>query len=301
MAAEVLVKRNESVALRLAVGSLRFAKKRPLGAFGGLSLVALVLVAVFAGQIATYGPVEQLDWKYQMLGPGSPGPNGPFWFGTDKYARDLFSRVVYGSRISLYVGILSVFVGSTIGTLVGVYSGYAGGKMDLIIQRIVDVYLGFPSLIVTILLVAVLGQSLNNVVLAIAFSIWARFARVARSSALSVRGSDYVLAAHAIGASSRRQLFQHVLPNSLTAPIILATGFLGTAIVTEAGLSFLGLGVPPPHPAWGRLLAEAQQHQMEVTPWLAVFPGVALTFSVYGFNMFGDALRDHLDPRLRAA
>ena len=286
---------------RFGAGALRFAKKRPLGAFGALSLLGLVLVAIFADVIATTDPIYQYNWEYKTLPPLSEGPDGKFWFGTDKYARDLFSRVVFGSRISLYVGILSVALGSSFGTLIGIYSGYAGGKVDMIIQRIVDVKTGFPSLIITILLVAVLGQSLNNVVLAIAFSIWGRFSRVARSAALSTRESDYVLAARALGASNARQMFAHVLPNCLSAPIILATGLLGTAIVTEAGLSFLGLGVPPPHPAWGRLLSEAQQHQMELTPWLAIMPGLALTFAVYGFNMFGDALRDHFDPRLRGA
>ncbi|MBM3947317.1 MAG: ABC transporter permease, partial [SAR202 cluster bacterium] len=203
MAAVVLTQR-ESTARRFGKGTLKFIKRRPLGAFGGISLIALVFVAIFADVIAPFSPVRQFSWEYATAAPLTQGPEGTFWFGTDKYARDLFSRVVYGSRISLYVGILSVLIGSTIGTVIGVYSGYAGGKIDMIIQRIVDVKIGFPALIVTILLVAVLGQSLNNVVLAIAFSIWARFSRVARAAALSTREMDYVLAARALGASSRR-------------------------------------------------------------------------------------------------
>ena len=301
MAEQVLVGAKPSFAKRLTRGSIRFAQKRPLGAFGAISLLALVLVAIFADQIATYSPIEQYSVKYKYVSPASPGPEGRFWMGTDKYSRDLFSRVVHGARISLYVGIFSVALASSIGTLIGVFSGFVGGKADLLLQRLVDVWIGFPQLIFTILLVSVLGQSLNNVILAIALSSWARFSRLARSQAISTRGMDYVTAAKAMGATGTRQLFQHVLPNSLTPVIILATSLLGTAIVTEASLSFLGLGVPPPHPTWGRLLQEAQRAQAELTPWLSIFPGLALTFAVYGFNMFGDALRDHLDPRLRGA
>jgi peptide/nickel transport system permease protein len=302
MAAEAAAIRVQpSLAARMSKGTMRFIRKRPLGAFGAISLLGLVLVAIFANFIAGYSPVDQLSAQYRYMPPLSDGPDGRFWFGTDKYSRDLFSRVIYGSRISLYVGILSVALATVAGTLIGVYSAYAGGKIDLVIQRIVDVKIGFPSLIFTILIVAMLGQSLNNVVFAIAFSSWSRLSRIARSQAISIREMDYVTAAKALGASGPRLLFGHVLPNSLTPVIILATGSLGTAIVAEAGLSFLGLGVPPPHPAWGRLLHEAQVAQMELTPWLSIFPGLALTFAVYGFNMFGDALRDHLDPRLRGA
>lgn len=301
MAEQVLIRPKPAIASQFWRGSIRFMKKRPLGAFGAASLLALVLVAIFADVIANYSPIEQYSVKYQQVPPLSDGPIGKFWFGTDRYSRDLFSRVVFGSRISLYVGLMSVILATFIGTLVGVYSAYAGGKIDLMIQRLVDVKIGFPSLIFTIMIVAMLGQSLNNVIFAIAFSSWARFSRIARSQALSVREMDYVVAAKALGASGMRQLMQHVLPNSLTPVIILATGLLGTAIVTEASLSFLGLGVPPPHPAWGRQLNEAQKASMELAPWLSIFPGLALTFAVYGFNMFGDALRDHFDPRLRGA
>jgi peptide/nickel transport system permease protein len=301
MATQVIVRAQPSIGARVGKETMRFIRKRPLGAFGAASLIALVLIAIFADFIAPYSPIEQYSVDYQNAPPLTQGPEGRFWFGTDKYSRDLFSRVIYGSRISLYVGILSVALATIVGTLVGVYSAYAGGKIDLIIQRIVDVKIGFPSLIFTILLVAMLGQSLNNVVIAIAFSSWARISRIARSQAISVREMDYVTAARALGANGFRELFMHVMPNSLTPVIILATGSLGGAIVAEAGLSFLGLGVPPPHPAWGRQLNEAQKASMEIAPWLSVFPGLALTFAVYGFTMFGDSLRDHFDPRLRGA
>jgi peptide/nickel transport system permease protein len=302
MAAEqVLVRSKPSIALRASRSTIKFFRKRPLGAFGALSLVFLVFVAIFASQIAAYSPVDGNGALYRFVGPGTDGPHGTFWFGTDKYARDLFSRIIFGSRISLYVGILSVIVGGSIGTFLGVASGYISGAIDMWFQRIVDTMLGFPSLILAMLLMASLGSSLNNVVLAIAISMIPRFIRLARSSALQVREQDYVTAARALGAPGMRILLGHVMPNSLTPVIVLATGLLGTAVVTEASLSFLGLGVPPPHPAWGRLLSEAQNAQMEVAPWLALFPGIALTFAVYGFNMFGDAMRDQLDPRLRGA
>jgi peptide/nickel transport system permease protein len=297
----VAVRAKTPLSERFGKETLRFIKKRPLGAFGAASLLAMVLIAIFAPFIAGYSPIEQYSTQYQNAPPLTDGPEGKFWFGTDRYSRDLFSRVVFGSRISLYVGILSVGLATITGTLLGVYSAYAGGKIDLIIQRIVDVKIGFPTLIFTILIVAMLGQSLNNVVFAIAFGSWPRISRIARSQAISVREMDYVTAARALGANGFRELFMHVLPNSLTPVIILATGSLGGAIVAEAGLSFLGLGVPPPHPAWGRQLNEAQKASMEIAPWLSIFPGLALTFAVYGFTMFGDSLRDHFDPRLRGA
>jgi len=301
MAEQAIVVKAPSKGNRAWASAKRFVRTKPLGAFGASTLIIMVLVAIFADVIATYSPIEQYGGKVRYEPPGTAGPLGPFWFGTDNYGRDMFARIVHGARVSLYVGILAVALGSTFGTLMGVYSGYAGGKVDLLIQRVVDVKIGFPSLVFTLLIVSALGQSLNNVVFAIAFSMWPRFARLARSQALTTREMDYVTAARALGASGLRQMFVHVLPNSVTAVIILATGLLGTAIVTEASLSFLGLGVPPPHPAWGRILHEAQKAHMELAPWMAVFPGLAITFAVYGFNMFGDAIRDHLDPRLRGA
>ena len=305
-AEQTLVRTRQGIATRYTRNTWRFFRKRPLGAFGALSLLFLVVVAIFADQLATYPPTEQVTnpgSAYRFLGPGSEGPEGGarLWFGTDKYARDLYSRIIHGSRISLYVGVMAVVVGGSIGTFLGVGSGYISGNLDLWFQRLVDTMLGFPSLILAMLLLTALGSSLNNVVLAITISMIPRFIRLARGSALQVREADYVTAARALGAPGMRILMGHVLPNSLTPVIVLATGLLGTAVVTEASLSFLGLGVPPPHPAWGRLLSEAQQAQMEVAPWLAIFPGVALTFAVYGFNMFGDAMRDQLDPRLRGS
>lgn len=301
MAEQVLVRAKQPISARWVKGILKFAQKKPLGAFGAGGLILMILIAIWAPVIETYDPTASQGAVYRLKPPGTIGPGGPFIMGSDRYARDVFSRVVHGSRISLQVGIIAVSVGVTIGTLLGVASGYVGGAFDLVFQRFVDTAIGFPSLVLAMLLVAALGSSLTAVIMAITLSFIPRFIRLSRSAALSVRELDYVTAARALGAPGLRILMQHVLPNSITAVIVLATGLLGTAIITEASLSFLGLGVPPPHPAWGRLLLEAQQAQLEVAPWMAIFPGLALTITVYGFNLFGDALRDVLDPRLRGA
>jgi len=303
MAEQVLVRAKPAVGISWLRTTYKFCRKRPLGAFGGISLLVMIIVAIFASQFITYDPLEGQGSAYRFLPPGSAGQEGraDFYFGSDRYGRDVFSRIIWGSRISLYVGVAAVLFGGTLGTFLGISSGFVAGWTDLLFQRVVDTMLGFPSLIMAMLIMAALGASLNNVVLAIAFSMIPRFIRLSRSSAIQVKEQDYVTAARAIGANGWRILLQHVTPNSISPAIILATGLLGTAIVTEASLSFLGLGVPAPHPAWGRLLNEAQQANLEVAPWMAIFPGVALTLAVYGFNMFGDAMRDQLDPRLRGS
>lgn len=299
MAEQVLVRPKQPIASRWGKGILKFFRKKPLGAIGGMTLLFMILVAVFAPAIQTYDPAASNGAEFRLKPPGTMGAHGKFLFGTDHLGRDSFSRIVAGSRISLQVGIISVVVGVSIGTILGVASGYAGGWVDLVAQRIVDAVMGFPGLILAMLLMAARGPSLYYVMLAIAISFIPRFIRLSRSSALSVREMDYVTAAKALGAPGSRILLRHVMPNSITAVIVLATGLLGTAIVTEASLSFLGLGVPHPHPAWGRLLQEAQKAQIEVAPWMAIFPGLALSITVYGFNLFGDAIRDVLDPRLQ--
>ena len=301
MAEQVLVRAKPPTMTRWLQGLIKFSRKKPLGAIGAFSLIIMVAIAFAAPLIEPYDPTASQGAQYRLKPPGTVGPEGTFIMGSDRYARDVMSRVIRGSQISLQVGIIAVAVGVTIGTVLGVMSGYIGGIFDIVFQRFVDTAIGFPSLVLAMLLVAALGSSLNAVIMAITLSFIPRFIRLARSAALSVREQDYVTAARALGAPGTRILFQHVLPNSITAVIVLATGLLGTAIVTEASLSFLGLGVPPPHPAWGRLLLEAQQAQLEVAPWMAIFPGLALTITVYGFNLFGDALRDVLDPRLRGS
>ena len=270
-----------------------FIRKKPLGAIGGLAVIVMVLTAVFADFIATDLPNVLGTPSDRLRGPGAEN-----FFGTDTLGRDQFSRIVFGARVSLFVGLISVAAGSTIGGVLGVASAYFGGKFDLVVQRFIDGISGIPSLVFTLALVMALGPSLRNVTIAIGFSLIPRMTRISRSQALSVKQEDYVLAARAIGSTTTRIIFHHVLLNSLTALIVLSTGALGSAIITEAGLSFLGLGVPPPHPSWGRMLRLGALRQ-EAAPWLTIFPGVALSVAVFGFNLFGDALRDSLDPRLR--
>lgn len=295
MAKEIDIQQNFGMRAKrsFAWHVLVFCRKRPLGAIGGLSLVVLVFVALFANVVQTHHPLIQ-DIPNRLH-----APDGQFFFGTDHLGRDTFSRIIHGSRVSLFVGLVSVAIGTSIGTILGVVSAYAGGKFDLFMQRVVDGMQGIPGLVLILAMVVALGASLTNVTVAIAVALTPRMVRLSRSQALSVKQEDYVLASQAIGASSVRIVFKHVLPNSLTAVIVLAAGYLGTAIVSEAGLSFLGLGVPPPHPSWGGLLQFAARQYQEAAPWLTIFPGVALTVTVFGFNLFGDALRDSLDPRLR--
>ena len=273
----------------------RFALKYPLGAIGGATLLVIVFVAVFASQIAPYDPLFQ-DTPSRLQGPGIE-----FWFGTDSLGRDAFSRLVFGSRISLFVGLISVAIGTTTGTFLGVTSAYFGGWFDLQIQRVVDAFMGFPSLVLALVLVMALGGSLTNVTLAIAITLIPRMVRISRSSALSVKSEVYVLSAQALGCSSTRVVLRYIVPNSLAPVFVLATSYLGTAIVAEASLSFLGLGVPAPHPSWGGMLQFGARGYLEVAPWLAIFPGIALSLVVFSFSFLGDALRDALDPRLRSA
>ena len=270
-----------------------FFRKKPLGALGGVALLLVILTAIFADQIAPYNPIQE-NYPVRLTPPTADYP-----FGTDAYGRDMFSRVVHGARVSLYVGTFAVVIGTVFGVAVGIATAYFGGYLDLVFQRFMDALMGFPGLVLALALVVALGASLNNVVLAIAIGFIPRMGRLARSSALSIKAEDYILAAHSVGLKPLRIMVLHVLPNSFAPIMVLASGYLGAAIITEASLSFLGLGVPPPHPSWGRMLQFAAKRWLEAAPWLSIFPGLALTVTVFGFNLFGDALRDVLDPRLR--
>lgn len=271
----------------------RVARRRPLGAIGGFIVITLVLAALFAPWLAPYDPYK-ID-SANLLVP----PSWAHWMGTDQFGRDMLSRIIWGARTSLLVGLLAVGLGTTTGAVLGLICGYFGGKVDYVIQRFMDVLMAFPGLILALAMVAALGPSITNVILALSVTIIPGASRVIRSSALAVRESPFVDAAHNLGFSNMRIVFRHILPNCMAPYIIIATAGLGGAILSEAGLSFLGLGTPPPHPTWGGMLSSSGTQSMVKAPWVAIFPGLAITIVVFGFNFFGDALRDLLDPRLR--
>jgi ABC-type dipeptide/oligopeptide/nickel transport system permease subunit len=226
-------------------------------------------------------------------------PNTEFLFGTDPLGRDVLSRIIHGARISLLVGFLSVALGIAVGTGIGLASGYWEGKVDQVLQRIVDTLMAFPGIVLALAVMAVLGQSLTNIILVIGLVIAPGSSRVVRGTVLSIKHNVYIDASRSVGASDLRIILRHILPNVFAPIIILASVWIGNAIVIEAALSFLGLGTPPPTPSWGGMLAGEGQRNLENAPWLAVFPGVAISITVLAFNMLGDALRDVLDPRLR--
>ena len=268
-----------------------YLRKKPLGSFGLAIVVIVGVTALFAPLIAPFSFQEQ---NYDTL---KVAPNLTNLFGTDNFGRDIFSRVVYGSRISLMVGFLAVLVGTGIGAVVGLITGYYMGKLDAFVQRIVDMWMSFPDLILALTIVAVFGNTMTNVILAIAATILPRGVRIIRSSTLVLRETEYVMAARAIGASNRRIILRHITPNTMAPFLIIMSSMFGTAILTEAGLSFLGLGIAPPTPSWGGMLTgQAAQYAM-TAPWIIIFPGMALSITVLGFAFAGDALRDILDPK----
>jgi peptide/nickel transport system permease protein len=274
---------------------VRFCRKKPLGAAGGALMVIMVLTAVFAEPLSTHDPIAT-DAAATLARPGVD-----HWLGTDHLGRDIYSRIVHGTRISLIVGLLSTILGSVFGGLIGLVSAYFGGKTDLITQRVLDILQGLPLLVLALVMSAALGPSVENVVIAISIPILPRAARVIRSSVLSIREMQYVEAARALGLRHLRIAFRHVLPNTIGPFIVLSTAQLGSAILVEATLSFLGLGVPEPYPSWGRMLSVSAAEYAQKAPHLVLFPGIAISLAVFGSNLLGDALRDTLDPRLRGA
>lgn len=274
---------------------VHFCRKKPLGAAGGALIVIMVLTAVFADQLATHDPIGT-DANATLARPGSQ-----HWLGTDHLGRDIYSRIVHGTRISLIVGLLSTLLGSVLGGLIGLVSAYFGGKTDLITQRVLDILQGLPLLVLALVMSAALGPSVENVVIAISIPILPRAARVIRASVLSIREMQYIEAARALGLRHLRIAFRHVLPNTIGPFIVLTTAQLGSAILVEATLSFLGLGVPEPYPSWGRMLSVSAAEYAQKAPHLVLFPGIAISLAVFGSNLLGDALRDTLDPRLRGA
>jgi peptide/nickel transport system permease protein len=269
-----------------------FFRKKPLGAFGAVVFFILLFVAIFAPLIVPEDPYDPVVDRIFA------SPSTESWFGGDHIGRDVFSRVIYGARISLYVGILSSFVGSTIGLLVGIASVHFGGKTDLLVQRVVDSMMAFPALILAIAIMAALGASVNNVVIALSIVYIPSTARIIRAQALGIKEMDYILAARAVGAGDWRIMLRHMVPNTVAVFIVIITFHLGGAIIAEASLSFLGVGVPPSEPSWGGMLTAGAQN-IRQSPWVVVFPGLAIAVVVFAWNLLGDSLRDVLDPRLR--
>jgi peptide/nickel transport system permease protein len=271
-----------------------FFRRKPLGAFGAVVAVFLIIVAIFAPLIATQDPRE-INHNKQFADPGS----SQRLLGGDSLGRDVFSRLVYGSRVSLLVGLLSVLFGTTAGFFVGIASAYFGGVVDLIVQRIVDAMQAFPALLLALAIMAALGASTTNVIIALTIVFVPGSARTIRSQALSIKEMDYMLSARAVGAGNWRIMVRHMVPNCIATYFVLASISLGVAVIAEASLSFLGVGVSPDTPSWGGMLTGASQNYVRVAPWLGVFPGLAIATVVFAWNLLGDFLRDVLDPRPR--
>lgn len=283
---------------RAAALLAEFARAQPLGIVSLIAILAMMGCAIFAEQVAAYDP-EAIDFSAMLA-----APNAEHWLGTDTFGRDILARLIFGARTALAIGFLSSFIGCTTGAIVGLASAYFGGMVDLIAQRIIDMLLSFPVIVLALVVVALGGRFLIagidvNLILAIAVPTIPRAARVVRAAALSVREMPYVDAARAAGYSDWRIIARHMAPN-VTAPyLILFTAYIAQAILLEASLSFLGLGVAEPKPAWGLMLSGSSANFYQEAPWMILFPGLAISLAVFAFNLFGDALRDWLDPKLK--
>lgn len=277
-----------------ASSALFTIRRYPLGAVGAAIMILFVLAAIFAGFIATHDPIT--------TNPASSlaAPSSAHLLGADFMGRDMFSRIVHGARISLAVGLGSTLLGCVLGVALGLASGFLLGWFDLILQRIMDIMQALPLLVMALVMAAALGPSLENTIIAISIPVVPHVARVIRANTLSLREVPFVEAARAQGMSELRIAVRHVMPNTLAPVIVLATAQLGSALLTEASLSFLGLGIPEPYPSWGRMLSESAAEYVRTAPWLVIFPGLAISLAVFGTNLFGDALRDILDPRERS-
>ncbi len=269
-------------------------RRYPLGAAGAVIVVVMILMAVFADVLSPYDP-EENAFEFMLTPPGLQ-----FWMGTDQFGRDILTRLVYGARTALFVGFSCAFIGAFTGLVLGVASAYFGGRFDLIFQRVMDVFMAFPLIIMALAVVSIFGTGTQNVIIAITIPFIPRCARVVRSSALAIREIPYVDAARACGFSDARIILRHMVPNVMAPFLIMISAFVGQAILLEASLSYLGLGVQEPTPAWGLMLQGGAEEYAESAPWVAIWPGIAISLAVFGFNLFGDALRDALDPKLRA-
>ncbi len=269
-------------------------RRQPLASAGGLVVLIMIFASIFANFLTPYDP-EAASWVNQLT-----PPSAEFWLGTDAFGRDILTRIIYGARTALFVGFTAAFVGATGGLILGVASAYFGGRFDIICQRLVDIVMAFPLIVLALAVVATLGASTVNVIIAITIPFIPQCARVVRSSALAIREIPYVDAARALGFSHTRIIMKHMIPNVMAPYLIMLTTFVGQAILLEASLSYLGMGVQEPTPAWGLMLQGGAEEFAESAPWVPIFPGLAITIAVFGFNLFGDGLRDVLDPRLRS-
>lgn len=271
----------------------QFVVQNPLGAAGLVIVLVMIVMAVFAEEVTRYDPLAN------NFGDMLSAPNADYWLGTDQYGRDLYTRIVFGARTALLVGFASAFIGATLGLVLGVASAYFGGWFDLIFQRVMDILMAFPLIILALAVVSIFGTGAANVIFAITIPFIPRCARVVRSSALAVRETPYIDAARACGFSHARIVLRHMVPNVMAPYLIIMTAAVGQAILIEASLSYLGLGVQEPTPAWGLMLRGGAEDYAESAPWVAIFPGVAISLAVFGFNLFGDSLRDWLDPKMK--
>lgn len=276
---------------RLLKRSAYLARTNLIGVIGAIIVVFFVMVAILAPLISPYDPIDQGAQRFLP-------PSSEHWMGTDSLGRDIASRVLYGTRVSLYVGLLAVGIGLILGTIIGVVAGYFGKQIDNVLMRLVDMMLAFPGLVLAMLIAGLLGPSLTNAMIAVGLILTPSFARVARGSLLTIFSEPYIESARAIGGTDFFIIRRHVLPNMMVPLIVLVTVSLSIAILAESSLSFLGLGIQPPNPSWGGMLSRGRPY-MEVAPWVAIFPGLAIMLAVLGFNFLGDGLRDTLDPRLK--
>ena len=276
-----------------SAGLVRFARRQPVGAASGAMLVGVVLIAVFAPTVARYEPTQV--FRGEALLP----PSSSHWLGTDDVGRDVWARIIFGTRISVTVGLVPVTIAVLLGWLIGLTSGYFGGWFDLLVQRVIDAWIAFPTLILAITLAAVMKPGIQNVLIAITVIFIPGAVRVVRSVTLPLTESPFVEAARALGASHARILLRHILPNTVAVVLIIGSISIAGAILTESGLSFLGIGIQPPTTSWGQMLSGSGRARLNDAPWIGIAPGVAIGIVVLAANLFGDALRDHLDPRLR--